>query len=175
MVLASAFKARLHFNMKSNDLKTSQQNTIEEANKATVRRLYEECLNQGRFEVANEAISEAFVQPGPEGGRGPEGFKTNALRLRSGFPDVQFSIHELIAEGGKVALYWSWEATHRGVFANIPATGKRVRQEGMVMYYFETGKVVNMKVIFDRLGIFQQLEVSPTFPIARTSAQTVAT
>src|SRR5690348_16340912 len=113
----------------------------EEANRAIVRRLYEECFNQGRFELIDRVISPGLVTPGPNPGTGPEGFKANAMRLISGFPDVQFTLHHLISENDRVAVYWTWEGTHRGAFANIAPTGKRVQQEGMVMYRFEGGKV----------------------------------
>jgi len=134
------------------------------ANKAAVRRLYEECINQGKMEIADELIGSEFTVPGPDGGHGPAGFKANLSRLRTGFPDVHFTIHDLLAEGDGVAVYWTWEATHRGPFAGILATNKSVHQEGMVMYRFRAGKAVAAKVIFDRLGVFQQLGRMPALP-----------
>jgi steroid delta-isomerase-like uncharacterized protein len=142
-------------------MKTNTEIDTEKANKAAVRRLYDECLNQGKFEAADVMIAPGFIAPGPDGGAGPAGFKSNAMRLRTAFPDVHFTLHDLIAENDCVALHWTWEGTHRGTFANIPATGKRARQEGMVMYHFEAGKVAAAKLIFDRLGVFQQLDALP--------------
>jgi steroid delta-isomerase-like uncharacterized protein len=139
----------------------------EEANKAIVQRLYNECFNQGKFELVDQVISAGLVTPGPHPGRGPEGFKTNAMRLLTGFPDVQFTVQHLIAENDRVIAYWIWEGTHRGAFANIPPTGKKVRQEGMVMYRFVEGKVVEAKAIFDRLNVFQQLGVPPSAETAK--------
>lgn len=147
------------------------QLNVEEDNKSAVRRLYQECFNAQKYEVADELISPQLVNPGPDGGTGPAGFKANAARLLNAFPDVQFTVHDLIAENDQVAVCWTWEGTHRGVFNNIPPTDRRVRQEGMVMYRLEGGKVTGSKVIFDRLGVFQQLGVTPEKPAAPTAVR----
>lgn len=146
-----------------------------ETNKAAVRRLYEECINQGKFEIADELIAPEFITPGSDGDTGPAGFKANVARLRTGFPDVLFTLHNLLAEKDQVALYWTWEATHQGAFAGIPATGKPVRQEGMVIYRFKAGKAVAAKLVFDRLGVFQQLGVTPGLPAVPEVSKPAAT
>jgi steroid delta-isomerase-like uncharacterized protein len=143
----------------------------QEDNKSTVRRLYDECFNQQKYAVADQFIAPGWVNPGPDGGTGPNGFKANAARLLTAFPDVQFTVHDLIAENDLVAVHWTWEGTHRGPFNNIPPTNRRVRQEGMVMYRFDGGKVADSKVIFDRLGVFQQLGVMPQKPGASTTVE----
>jgi steroid delta-isomerase-like uncharacterized protein len=153
---------------------TSHELNTEAANQAAVLRLYDECLNQGKYNAADELIAAQFVVPGPDGGTGAEGFKANANRLRTAFPDIQFTVHDIMKEDNRVALYWTWEGTHRGEFAKIPATGRRVRQEGMVLYHFENGKVVQAKVLFDRLGVFQQLGAQPALPGTPKTAATVA-
>ena len=142
----------------------------EASNQAAVRRLYEECLNCGNYQAANELISPRYISPGAGGGAGPEGFKANAEHLRAAFPDVKFTLQNLVARGDQVALYWTWEATHGGTFANIPPTGRRVQQEGMVMYRFADGKAVEAKVVFDRLGVLQQLGALPESPGVPKSA-----
>lgn len=137
------------------------QLNLEETNQAAVRRLYDECLNQGKFEAADQFISPAFTGLGPDGGAGPAGFKAVVTRLRTGFPDIHFTLHDLFAANNRVALRWTWEGTHRGPFMNFPPTEKRVRQEGIVLYRFEGGQVVEARVQFDRLGFLQQLGILP--------------
>jgi steroid delta-isomerase-like uncharacterized protein len=153
---------------------TSHELNTEAVNQAAVLRLYDECLNQGKYDAADELISPQFIVPGPDGGTGAAGFKANANRLRAAFPDIQFTVHEIVKEDNRVALYWTWEGTHRGEFARIPATGRRVRQEGMVLYRFENGKVVQARVLFDRLGVFQQLGAQPSLPGAPINIAAVA-
>jgi steroid delta-isomerase-like uncharacterized protein len=142
---------------------TTRSLNHEEANKAAVLRLYLECFNQGKLDAADQLISPQlnFVAPGPAGPAGPEGFKANVARLRGSFPDLRFTVNELVAENDRVAVYWTWEGTHQNTFVNIPPTGKRVQQEGMVLYHFADGKAVKARAQFDRLGVFQQLGVNP--------------
>ena len=42
--------------------------------------------------------------------------------MRTGFPDIVFSIQEQITEGDKVASRFEWTGTHKGEFLGIPAT-----------------------------------------------------
>ena len=96
-----------------------------------------------------------------DGSSGPDAFKSNVARLRSAFPDLHFTVHEIISENRRISLYWTREETHRGVFIDIPPTGKRVHQEGIVFFRFDAGKLVEAKPVFDLLGLLQQLGVRP--------------
>lgn len=137
------------------------QPPTQETIKGTVLRLYNECFNQGKLEIADRLVSPSFTGFGPDGSSGPDAFKSNVAQLRSAFPDLHFTVHEIICENNRLALYWTWEGTQRGIFINIPPTGKRVHQEGMVFYRFNAGQVVEAKAVFDRLGVLQQLGVPP--------------
>jgi steroid delta-isomerase-like uncharacterized protein len=137
----------------------------EETNKASLRRLYNECLNEGKFEAAHELISLKFAIPSPTGGTGPESFKAFTKILRTAFPDIHFTVHEIVAEGERVALRWTWAGTHKAPFMNIPATQRRVTQEAVVIYRFESGMVVELNAQVDRLGFFQQLGVLPEMAV----------
>lgn len=143
----------------------------EEENKTAILRLYHEYFNQGKQEVADQLISPGFVAPGSDGDSSPAGFKANAARLLTAFPDIHFTVHDLIAENDRVAVYWTWEGTQRGFFNNIPPTERRVRQEGMVIYRLENGKVTEARPIFDRMGVLQQLGVLPGKPGVSTAAK----
>lgn len=150
---------------------SSEKLNLEEANRAAVVRLYDECINQGKLDVADQIIASSFVATGPNGGNGPEGYKSTVRHLLAGFPDIRFTVHNLVVENDHVAAYWTWDGTHRGPFAAIPPTGKRVHQEGMVLYRFESGKVAEAKVLFDRLGVFQQLGNAPESMIRQPAGQ----
>jgi steroid delta-isomerase-like uncharacterized protein len=143
---------------------TTPELNTEEANRAAILRLYEECLNQHKLELADQLIAPGMITRGPNGGFGPEAYKRNVAPLLTAFPDIHFVVHDVVTQDDRVAVYWTWEATHRGSFNNIPPTGKRVKQEGMVMYRLADGQAIEAKVVFDRLGVFQQLGVPPQSP-----------
>src|SRR5262245_41061839 len=85
-----------------------------EANKQVVRKLYDECINPGRLDLLAEVVSDDFV--GPQGEHGPTGFAAGITGLRAGFPDLKVTVEDIIAEGDRVTVRSSWQATHTGVF-----------------------------------------------------------
>src|SRR5947207_4756558 len=115
--------------------------TLEE-NKACGRRFAEEIMNKGNMAVAPELVAEDFVELDPFPGQQPgrEGLIDIIAMIRTAFPDLQWTIEELVAEGDKVASYNVWRGTHQGVFLGIPPTGKRVTVSCMVFDYFVDGK-----------------------------------
>ncbi len=149
---------------------TPELNT-EEANRAVILRIYEECFNKQKLDLADELVSARLDTRGPNGGFGPEAFKRNAAPLLAGFPDIQFTVQDVITQDDRVAVHWTWEGTHRGSFNNIPPTGKRVRHEGMVMYRLAGGQVLEAKPVFDRLSVLQQLGAAPQATPAATTAK----
>jgi len=76
-----------------------------EENKAQFRRAYEEVLNQGDLSVVDELIAPDFLnhEAPPGRDRGPESMRWLATMLRTAFPDLRFTIEELVAEGDIVA------------------------------------------------------------------------
>ena len=76
---------------------------MSEANKATVRRFYEEFINQGNLAVADEIFVPDFVihtPPSPPGmAGGTEGLKQMFAMYRNGFPDLRVTVEEMVAEG----------------------------------------------------------------------------
>jgi predicted ester cyclase len=128
-------------------------------NKQVVRRLYEESINRTRPELLADLISDDFVDD--QGGRGPSGFARNIESLRAGFPDIRFTLQELVAEGDRVAVRWNWEAKHTGTFRTWPPTGKRVTNSGIAIYRLEQGRIVAVSLETDRLGVLQQIGAIP--------------
>ena len=82
--------------------------------------------------------------------------------LRSGFPDFQTTIEDLIAEGDKVAVRISWQGTHKGELMGIPPTGKHVKVTEMQIYRMTDGKIIERWVETDVFGMMQQLGIIST-------------
>jgi predicted ester cyclase len=133
--------------------------STEAANQQLIRRLYDECITSGRLELLPELIGDDYV--GPRGERGPDGFAGPLRGLRAGFPDIHFTIEDLIAQGDRVSVRWSWRATHTGTFNGLAPTGKALTNTGMAIYRLAHGKVAQSWVETDRLGALQQLGLVP--------------
>lgn len=126
-----------------------------ENNKLLVRRLYEDCINQGKLELLTELIAPDFVD-----GQGKGGFIefTNGIKaVRNGFPDVKFVVEDLIAEGDRIAVRWTFQGTHTDTFAATAPSNKRVTQTGNIIFEILNGRIVRAWVQVDRLGLLQQI------------------
>jgi predicted ester cyclase len=96
--------------------------TTEADNKARFRRAYEEMLSRGDLSTVDELIAPDFLnhEAPPGMNRGPESMRGLVNMLRTAFPDLHFTIEELIAEGDIVAGRLTMRGPHRGPFMGIP-------------------------------------------------------
>ena len=135
----------------------------EAENKAQFRRAYEELLNGGNLEVAEDLVAPEFLnhEAPPGRDRGPESMRGLATMLRTASPDLHFTIEELVAEGDTVAGRLTMSGTHRGPLMGMPPTGRSVRQDHMHFVRFQNGKAIEHWGVRDEMGMMQQLGVIP--------------
>ena len=135
-----------------------------EANKAIVHRYFSEIMSQGNLTVIDELMTEDFIiriSSLHEPFRGHEGMKQFVSGLRTAFPDITFKVENLIAEGDKIACHFTSISTHQAEFARIPATGKEVKDQGTDIFSFVDGKIAEILVNENALGLMQQLGAIP--------------
>jgi steroid delta-isomerase-like uncharacterized protein len=132
--------------------------------KAIVRRLYDEVWNKRRLELVDEIISpsHALHDPNVSGSAiGPEAYKRQVTRFIMGFPDLRFTIEDMVGEKEKVAVVWTISGTHKGEFMGIPPTNKRISVDGITINHIANGKIMDSYISYDALGVFQQLGAPP--------------
>ncbi len=134
-----------------------------ETNKALLRRFVEEIVNQGNVTIAAELVAEDFRELDPFPGQAPgrAGLIESIERLHTAFPDLVWSIEELVAEGEKVASSHTWSGTHLGEFLGIAPTGKQVRMTCMIFDTYEDGKLKKSRLVMNVLSLLQQLGAMP--------------
>ena len=140
-----------------------EQSTLE-ANKALVRRWFEEVWNKGR----TEAIDEMFAADGIAHGlsddagapmKGPPDFKPFHQTFRGAFPDVEVIVEDIIAEGDKVAARCSVRAKHTGDHLGVAATNAPVDFSGMTIVRIKDGKIIEGWNNYDFLKMNQQIGI----------------
>jgi predicted ester cyclase len=95
-----------------------------EDNKALARRGFEETLNQRNLTVLDAPHVPDFVYHAASRMiQGREPFKQFMSMLLTAFPDLHFSIEDVIGEGDKVVVRFTGRGTHQGDFMGIPPTG----------------------------------------------------
>ncbi|NTV09570.1 MAG: ester cyclase [Zoogloea sp.] len=129
--------------------------------KEQVRRTYERLFNRGELALADELVGAEFLNHGapPEAPRGPAGLRATVTMLRTAFPDLHFTLEELIAEGDLVAVRATMRGTQRGPFMGIAPTNRAVEQAGIHIIRFADGKAVEHWGVHDDLGMLKQLGV----------------
>ena len=85
----------------------------------------------------------------------------NSVTDAPAFPDVNYSIVDILAEGDQVVIRFTMQATHKGTFMGIPATGKKIIVKGVEIDRIVGGKIVET---WDFLGNY----VAKSAFIART-------
>ena len=85
-------------------------------NATIVRGFADEVITNGNIEAAAEYVWEDVIEQVPLPGQRPglSGLKDIIRAMRTGFPDIVFSIQEQIAEHDKVASRFEWTGTHAG-------------------------------------------------------------
>lgn len=137
---------------------------MSEQNKAIERRLAAGFWNQRDVKVFDEVFADRFIDhtpmPGSEGTK--EGFKQVALALQAAFPDGHTTLHDLVAEGDKVVVSWTYGGIHRGPLMGIPATGKSITMAGISIDRIVNGQIVERWSQVDSLGMMKQLGAIPS-------------
>ncbi|HEY6945083.1 MAG TPA: ester cyclase [Candidatus Acidoferrum sp.] len=129
-------------------------------NKSIVRRLYEEVWNKRRLEVAGELISPSHAMQIidlPDSGIGPEAYARNVTLYVRAFPDLKFTVLDIVAESEKVVALWNISGTHKGEFRRIPPTGKKISVDGITISQLANGKIMDSYVSLDMWTLMQQI------------------
>jgi predicted ester cyclase len=73
------------------------------------------------------------------------------------FPDQTHVVDDVIAEGNKVAGRVTAQATHKGAFEGIAATGRKVTYAHLHIARIADGEFEESWVLEDNLGLMRQL------------------
>jgi hypothetical protein len=71
------------------------------------------------------------------------------------------SIDEMIAEGVRVWVRWTFNGIHRGEYLGIPATHKPVNFTVIYIFRIQDGRIAEVWNLWDQVGEWQQLGILP--------------
>ena len=134
-----------------------------ETNKAVVHRYVKDGYNAANMAVIDELFATDFVNHDPSAPtvRDLEELKQLILAQHAAFADVRTTIEDLVADGDKVVKRFTVRGTHTGDFNGIPPTGKQFTLEGIDILRLVDGKIQEIWIGYDMLGMLQQLGVMP--------------
>jgi len=126
-----------------------------EENKAIIRRWYEaeNTKNLSSIEdiVASDCVDHAHQL------KGVEEYKQYITVFSKGFPDFHETIEDIIAEGDKVWVRFTFTGTHTGEYRGLAPTGKKITAEIVDIFRIVDGKVVEWWEVADALNMSKQL------------------
>jgi steroid delta-isomerase-like uncharacterized protein len=132
---------------------------LEHQNKAIVEKYIEAWNNKDLQGIAalQDPQDKFYLPSNAEDPMNAEQFRTWYESIYKGFPDVNYEILDLLADGNKVTVRWEFTGTHNGDFAGIPATGNRVVGAGIEIFTIKDGKIVEERGETDSGGFMQQM------------------
>ena len=135
---------------------------MSDQNKKNVRRVFEEVWNNGNQATVDELFAANYSHHDPSSqdlGQGPQSEKRRVSVYRTAFPDLRFTIEDVIAEGETVMARYSARGTHKGDLNGIAPTGKQIHVTGVSVTRFANGRIAEGWANWDALGLMQQLGV----------------
>ncbi|MFP2932134.1 ester cyclase [Pyxidicoccus sp. 3LG] len=127
---------------------------LEEQNKQRARLLTEELYNLRKLDRIPEYVAEDFVdhsQGAPRDVVGPDLLRQQAEAHFQLFPDLEFDILHLVADGDLVVVHWTATASDP---KNLDEAGKPrpLLLNGQSLYRMRDGKLVEAWDVSDRLS-----------------------
>jgi steroid delta-isomerase-like uncharacterized protein len=135
---------------------------MSEENMTIVRHLCEE-IGKGNLDVINEHYAADCVYHSPAYGdlNGPEGVRLLFESTFATFPDLCFTVEDIIADVDTIAARYLVTGTHRGELMGVPPTNNQVIWTAMDISRFEDGKIVETWHEANVLGMLQQIGAIP--------------
>ena len=93
---------------------------------------------------------------------GLKDYKQSTSDVYNAFPDIHFTLHDIVVEGDKAAVRLTVTGTHKGEFRGIPPTNKKVTMWQIQIDRVAKGKLVEGWSRYDTLGLMQQLGLIST-------------
>ncbi|HTT23508.1 MAG TPA: ester cyclase [Candidatus Sulfotelmatobacter sp.] len=132
--------------------------SIHARNKAVAMRVFDEIFNQGKFQVANEIYAPGFQNHGLHRSMDLKTDQEAVHAEKKAFPDLRMSVQEMVAEGDKVAVLWTFQGTHSGWgYEGLPPTGTRVEIRGITIWRIVDGRIVEEWSSFSETGAYMRM------------------
>jgi len=134
-------------------------------NKALIRRYFEDA--PFHLEICTEIFAPTvpwhalYRTKNPDFVSNPQAEKEayeRHIKLWGGWSE---SIDEMIAEGDRVMVRWTFHGTQQGEYLGIPPPGKPLTFSGIYIFRVSDGKIAEVWNLWDQFGEWQQLGILP--------------
>ena len=117
-----------------------------------------DAYNSTNLDDFNDVLAdECVLVRDEEKARGREAIKGVLGRLRRAFPDIKYSIDDVVDAGNMLALRWEAVGTHRGEYLGVPASGRPISYTGITIYRLIDGRIDRIWVTADLLSLLKRM------------------
>ena len=144
-----------------------QQKIDNEKERIVMANNYVKAWNEGDLSLLDKVLSPECVRHHvgiSEDIIGIEAIKEYVTYMRTGFPDLNVTLDELIIKGDNMVGRWTVTGTNTGPFGELPPTGNKVKFSGVEVSHVVDGKVVEQWVYYNQAVIFTQIGFTITPP-----------
>ncbi len=138
-----------------------QQAGERERNKQIARNFFEEVLGQGRLDKYADSHAKDFVAHAGNHEATLEEDIAAAKEERKALPDMKVWVNQMVAERDLVSVYWSASGTNTQAAMGLPATGRKIKIDGMTLFRFKDGKIREEWSAWDMLSVLRQAGLFP--------------
>jgi predicted ester cyclase len=137
---------------------------MSEQNKTAFRAIPEQVINPGKLDTADQYFAQNYVDHALPPGlpAGVAGFQAFFTLLRTAFPDLHYTVEDVVAEGEQVVARVTARGSMKGDFMQMKATGKTATWTEIHIGRYAAGKVVEHWATIDQLGMLHQLGFDAT-------------
>jgi steroid delta-isomerase-like uncharacterized protein len=126
--------------------------------KSFVQRVVDAYQSRTLQELDSLLTDDVVLVRDEEKAHGRAEFKAVVARLHQAFPDLRYSIEEVIAAGDRLVLRWRGQGTHKGEYLGVPASGQPVSYTGITVYELRGERIARAWVSADLLTLRRRME-----------------
>jgi len=134
---------------------------IEDQNIILARRIVEEGFGDGQPGVFDELADDDFIEHQSGMKTSKEGPQAAINALHHAFPDITYSLINVLADKDLVTTHYRAKGTHKGNLGPMPATGKTFEIDVIDIMRFKDGKLHEHWGVPDRLAMIESLGFWP--------------
>ena len=132
-------------------------------NKKVAKFYIEEIVNKQKLELLNQVFADTFLVhiliDSTEDLKTIAEHKEFLKYLFRAFPDIHYTVGDVIGEGDKIAMRVTLSATHKDELWGYKALGNRIDYLSEIFFFrFINGKIVENWVQFDLHNLFRQIK-----------------
>ena len=128
-----------------------------EENKVIVLRFLKDVWGKGNLNIVEEIVADDHVHHLTRRDRHPEGVKELVSGFRNFLPDLQIAVIDLIGEGDKIVVYFTFSGVDKGGYWGKPPSGNSVTYSGIDIFRVTGGKIVERWGVVDTMSMMRQI------------------